>query len=408
MILALDTQQLILIISIGSLVFLLILVAFCTWVAKKKKRTSVSQEQTNKPIQKDTTIDETKKEDNVEIPTETRENNDEPAVPTHQEEIFETSLESKEDSNEKMNTSQQEKLVPPVAEEPVSESDANERVVTVSPFFQSKVADPNATVFIVMYNKSMKAKISMGTPECRQYYQELKSYLLSYGLKSRLSWSYDSIYLGRIPFAKLSIRGKTLSMNIALDPTGYEGGMYEDCHELKKYVDVPLRIKIKSNRSLKLAKQAIDLLASTRGYAIKEEISNCEIEPIRSLKENLQLGLVKKLKMKQAVSLSSISADDLEDLEISVDAAETVKQVIVTKKCSGKKEIINLDTISKNYKENEIVSLATLVEKHLVSPKAKAVKCLARGILDKPLHFELNDYSNDAVKMILVTGGTIE
>ncbi len=398
-----DTQQLILIISIGSLVLLLILVAFCTWVAKKKKSKSVSQEQTNDPIQKEPT----KEEDSVETPVETKENNDEPMITTETEVGAEPSVESKEDITETLNSSQKEEVVTPVVEESV-ETVEKERVVTANPFFQSKVTDPNATVFIVMYNKSMKAKVSMGTPECRQFYQELKSYLLSYGLKSRISWSYDSIYLGRIPFAKFSIRGKTLSMNIALDPAGYEGGMYEDCHELKKYVDVPLRIKIKSNRSLKLAKQAVDLLASTRGYVMKEEISNCEIEPVRSLKENLQLGLVKKLKMKQAVSLSSISADDLEDLEISVDAAETVHKVIVTKKCSGKKEIINLDTISKNYKENEVVSLATLVEKRLISSKAKAVKCLARGILDKPLHFELNDYSNDAVKMILVTGGTIE
>lgn len=399
MVLALDTQQLILIISIGSLVLLLILVAFCTWVAKKKKSSSVSQEQTNEPIQ-----EEPKEENSVETPVETRENNNEPTITNEPDVIVESSVDLKEET---LNSSQKEEVVTPVVEEPV-EAEEKERVVTANPFFQSKVTDPNATVFIVMYNKSMKAKVSMGTPECRQFYQELKSYLLSYGLKSRLSWSYDSIYLGRIPFAKLSIRGKTLSMNIALDPTGYEGGMYEDCRELKKYVDVPLRIKIKSNRSLKLAKQAIDLLASTRGYVKKEEVSICEIEPIRSLKENLQLGLVKKLKMKQAVSLSSISAEDLEDLEISEDAAETVKKVIVTKKCSGKKEIINLDTISKNYKENEVVSLATLVEKRLISSKAKAVKCLARGILDKPLHFELNDYSNDAVKMILVTGGTIE
>lgn len=391
MILTLDTQQIIWIISIAA--FLLAFVVFIIIIVRNKKRTTASQEQSIKPVQKEQTIEKQ------------QENKDEKVTPIQEKEVVETPIES---SDETKTPSQKEEVVTTKVEEPVSEPETNERVVNASPFFQSKVTDPNATVFIVMYNKSMKAKVSMGTPECRQFYQELKSYLLSYGLKSRISWSYDSIYLGRKPFAKLSIRGKTLSMNIALDPTGYEGGMYEDCTELKKYVDVPLRIKIKSNRSLKLAKQAVDLLASTRGYVIKEEVSNCEIEPVRSLKENLQLGLVKKLKMKQAVSLSSISADDLEDLEISEDAAETVKKVIVTKKCSGKKEIINLDTISKNYKENEVVSLTTLVEKHLVSPKAKAVKCLARGILDKPLHFELNDYSNDAVKMILVTGGTIE
>lgn len=368
MIYALETTQISLIIGICSLVLLLLIVTFIILYLKKKKaKTIIKEEKIESPAikQEPIVLKEEEKQDVVE-----------------------------------------QKPQEPILEEETDEF-VQEKIVESSPFFNAK-NNGDAPVFIVMYNKSMRAKVSMGTVECRQYYEELKRYLLSFGLKSRMSWSYDSIYLGRVPFAKLAIRGKTLSMNIALDPSGYEGGMYEDCHELKKYIEVPLRIKIKSNRCLKLAKQAIDLLASNRGYVQKDKVEEISIEPVRSLKENLELGLIKKLKMKQAVSLSSISADDLEDLEISTDTAETVHSIIISKKCSGKKEIINLDTISKNYQENEIVSLKTLIDKKLVSSKTKVVKCLARGVLDKPLHFELNDYSNDAVKMILVTGGTID
>ncbi len=264
-----------------------------------------------------------------------------------------------------------------------------------------------APLFVVMYNKSFKAKLSMGTMECRNFYQELKSYLLAYGLKSRISWSYETIYLGRVPFAKFSIRGKTLSMNIALNPEGYEGGMFEDNRDLKKYVDVPLRIKIRSNRTMKLAKNAIDLLAKEREY-VQKEIKPVELEPVRSLKENLKLELVKKLKVKRAVSLDSISAEELEDLEISTEAEENIKQVIRMKKSNGKKDIINIDTISKNYQANEVVTVESLIAKKLISSKVQSVKCLARGILDKPLVFQLNDYSRDAIKMILATNGKIE
>lgn len=374
MIYALETPQIALIIGLCSVVILFLMIVFILVYLKKKKQNS-----TEEKIEKESPIQSSQNEHNE-------------VVDTIKEPII-VKEESKPLSEE--------------IKEEEEDSSVQEKIVEGSPFFKTN-NDSNAPVFIVMYNKSMRAKVSMGTPECRQYYQELKNYLLSYGLKSRMSWSYDSIYLGRIPFAKLAIRGKTLAMNIALNPTGYEGGMYEDRSDSKKYAEVPLRIKIKSNRCLKLAKQAIDLLASNRGYVQKQELIDCEIEPIRSLKENLDLGLVKKLKMRQAVSLSSISADDLEDLEISTDAAQTVHDIIISKKCSGKKEIINLDTISKNYQENETVSLKTLIEKKLVSAKTNAVKCLARGVLDKPLHFELNDYSNDAVKMILVTGGTID
>lgn len=306
--------------------------------------------------------------------------------------------------------------VRPAVEEKRPELPKEEKVNSVQPQTPSFHADGSAVefvdaekapLFVVMYNKSFRAKLSMGTAECRNFYQDLKSYLLAYGLKSRMAWSYDTIYLGRVPFARFSIRGKTLSMNIALNPEGYEGGMYEDNKELKKYADVPLRIKVKSNRTVKLAKAAIDLLAKERGY-VQKEIKPVELEPVRSLKENLKLELVKKLKVKRAISLDSISAEELEDLEISSEVEENIKQVIRTKKCNGKKEIINIDTISKNYQANEVVTVESLISKKLISSKVQSVKCLARGILDKPLVFQLNDYSRDAIKMILATNGKIE
>ena len=42
----------------------------------------------------------------------------------------------------------------------------------------------------------------------------------------------------------------------------------------------------------------------------------------------------------------------------------------------------------------------------LVSVGAGRLKVLARGMLSKPLRVEADDFSMDALKMILVTGGT--
>ena len=52
------------------------------------------------------------------------------------------------------------------------------------------------------------------------------------------------------------------------------------------------------------------------------------------------------------------------------------------------------------------VIIEKLKELKLVSPSAVRLKVLARGILTKPLTVEAEDFSIDAVKMILVTGGT--
>ena len=71
----------------------------------------------------------------------------------------------------------------------------------------------------------------------------------------------------------------------------------------------------------------------------------------------------------------------------------------------AKKYAVNVDTLSANYNAHDTVTLESLKEKGLVPPKAKGVKILARGTLNKPLIVEAQDFSVDAIKMILLCGG---
>ena len=73
----------------------------------------------------------------------------------------------------------------------------------------------------------------------------------------------------------------------------------------------------------------------------------------------------------------------------------------------SKKAEINVDTISQNYEAGERVTLNTLKEKKLVSANAGYVKVLARGTLNKPLDFAAQNFSVAAVKMIILTGGSV-
>ena len=46
-----------------------------------------------------------------------------------------------------------------------------------------------------------------------------------------------------------------------------------------------------------------------------------------------------------------------------------------------------------------------LKEMKLIPKNVGSLKILARGVLDKPLNVEAQDFSLDAVKMIVLTGG---
>ena len=105
--------------------------------------------------------------------------------------------------------------------------------------------------------------------------------------------------------------------------------------------------------------------------------------------------------------VSVVSANEVNDL-ISDEAAEAAIEEEYTGRATGKKEIVNVDSLSVNFNAGDTVTLQALKEKGLVPKNAAQVKLLAHGTLDKVLHVELQDYSLDAVKMVLATGGTVK
>ena len=73
-----------------------------------------------------------------------------------------------------------------------------------------------------------------------------------------------------------------------------------------------------------------------------------------------------------------------------------------------KKSIVNIDTLGKYFNPGEQVTVEE-IRKRVPSVNAKTtyIKVLARGTLDKALNVEADDFSPAAVKMIVLTGGTV-
>lgn len=92
---------------------------------------------------------------------------------------------------------------------------------------------------------------------------------------------------------------------------------------------------------------------------------------------------------------------------VTDEQAEDAIEEAVTEH-TGKKGIINVDTLSNTFDEGDTVTVQKLKEKKLIQPSIGQVKLLARGTLNKVLHVELQDFSLEAVKMVIATGGTVK
>lgn len=73
----------------------------------------------------------------------------------------------------------------------------------------------------------------------------------------------------------------------------------------------------------------------------------------------------------------------------------------------GQRGIINIGVLDDNFNAHDVITLAVLKEKGLISSKVGRMKVLADGMLNKPLTIKSESYSIQAIKMIEVTGGTV-
>lgn len=112
----------------------------------------------------------------------------------------------------------------------------------------------------VTYKKSYTARLIQAEETLKNNYAIIKQELLAYKkVKARTSWNAETFSAGRIQCAKLTVRGKTLWLNLNLAPNNYVDSKYSivDCSDKKKFAEVPVAVKIRSNRSVKYALELI-------------------------------------------------------------------------------------------------------------------------------------------------------
>jgi ribosomal protein L15 len=131
--------------------------------------------------------------------------------------------------------------------------------------------------------------------------------------------------------------------------------------------------------------------------------------PYETTEALLEKGLVKELKTKvnakEEEPLHSVEASTVDSLMSDEKAESSIEEDAIHSRREGKKDIINIDTLSENFNDGDTVDLDALLEKKLVSANTGYVKVLARGVLDKKLIVDLDDFSLQAVKMIVLMGG---
>jgi len=290
----------------------------------------------------------------------------------------------------------------PVAAAAIEEEDAGDEL--------SFTYTENGVKLFSMLRKSYMARLIQSSDELKDYYDEVKRELLSYkGVKGRASWGCETFKKTKVHLARINVKMKTLCLYLALDFEEFKDSKYFPTDEsgLVKFASTPMMVKIKSKRGVKYAKELIAILAERYGLErVKKPITDDFKPPYETTVALIERGLIKDLSGTYA-KVSAAEADTLmsDSHAEKLIVEETAPEVISDRTRRG---IVNVDTLSDSFESGEEITLTEMKARIRGFDKRMTyVKVLARGTLSKSLTVHADEFSIQAAKMILLTGGKI-
>ncbi|MBO5212714.1 MAG: hypothetical protein J6B60_04150 [Clostridia bacterium] len=212
------------------------------------------------------TIEETAEETTEEVTTEEviQETVDTASMEETTEETTEK-VTTEEVIQETVDTAPMEETTDEITEEATTEDgiESNGVIGKIIPTY----IDGYGNQINIKYSRSFEANIIQSEDEIKKDYSELKNHILSYkGVKSRLSWKFDSFNRGRDQLFKLKTRGRVICLYCALSPEDFDNSKYRyELMNTKLFEDVPVLVKIKSALALKKAKELVNITMAKFG-----------------------------------------------------------------------------------------------------------------------------------------------
>lgn len=352
---------------------------------------------------KETVVNDTKETSVNDEIIEASENTEEVIESSNSETLDEALAETKEEALEE--EKQESRSIEPVISEESVDDEDNDEDDDLDELEEDDKEDASAPSSLVVSEKRIRLtfeeKTTLASDEVKNYYNEVKNYLLMYRAHARLSKKCESFrYKGLL--AKVAFAGKTLKVNLAIDPKTLEGTKYhfKDRSDKKQYQLVPTQIKIKSDRGLKYFKELVDMMMEGREVKPKRRFETTDFTALLIPDGHAVLYTlgVTNDHLVDIMDVSNVPTDLPVDLVYHIP---TVNGADI----EGMKEenSIYLDTLCKHFNDGDIITL-DILKKNNILTRGNMLRIKARGTLDKHFTIYADSFEANALAMLLCTG----
>ncbi len=269
-------------------------------------------------------------------------------------------------------------------------------------FVEAVIIEEDGTVKKTYPNFRMRLKQS--SDKNREWYAAVKNLFCSQkGVTYRVYKRVEKIrYQGQV-IAVIGIAKRSIKLWLALKPYEYDARRYhhKDVSDKPRFVDVPMYVRVSSDRALTRAQELILALFQELNMEARKRYNDRSIqELIFTLKHNKLLtnkqnkGLLCEV---MHVHDCDVLSDELAEKCIESKNVESIDESYI--------ETLKLDDIDAKFQDGNRVTLEKLKKVGLVSEDCTGYTVTAGQRLTKPLIIVANDFTLPAVKMITLTGG---
>lgn len=126
-------------------------------------------------------------------------------------------------------------------------------------------------------------RLAKASKDVKNAYNVIKSEILSYGIKSRVSQTGDTFRLHNKTYAKIVIAGKNLKIYFALNPKKYKNSPipFSDASNMTAHKETPFVFKVTSDLAVRRALTLVKDVASVDGLVQKEVVQHNHAKDVK-------------------------------------------------------------------------------------------------------------------------------